>query len=153
MKRQWLKRLLIGSAIILVVLVVAAVGVRSLLRGMLEGKSVHKLQATALRKERLHFDEQNHSYIDDVNFTWNEPAHRVNYNPGDDEWRVYYTITTFDAMDEPNSSRLLQIEIRRVANGKQRFTILGKQEFDRLNAGDILTLNYQRFSDDEVMIW
>ena len=76
MKRQWLKRLLIGTAITLVVLVVAAVGVRSLLRGMMEGKSVHKLQATVIRKEHLHFDEQNHSYVDDVNFTWNEPVRK-----------------------------------------------------------------------------
>jgi hypothetical protein len=153
MKRQWLKRLLIGTAITLVLLVVAALGVRSLLRGMMEGKSVHKLQATVVRKEHLHFDEHNYSYVDDVNFTWTEPAHRVNYKPGDDEWRLYYRITAFDSMDEPNSARLLQLEQKRVDNGKHRFTILNEQDFNRLNAGATLTLNYQRFSDDEVMIW
>jgi hypothetical protein len=153
MKRTWLKRLAVGSAIVFVLLIIAALGVRSMLRGVSKGKSVHDLRATVMGKEHLHFDERNHSYIDDVNFTYYEPAHRVEYKPGDDEWRVYYRITSLDPMDEPNSTRVLQLEQKRVANGKNRFTILSKPEFDRLNAGDNLSLKYQRFSDDELMIW
>ena len=114
---------------------------------------MHELSASVVRKEHLHFDETNHSYIDDVNFTYTENAHRVEYRPGDDEWRVYYDIQCFDPMDGANSSRLLEIERKRLSDGKHRFTILSRAEYDRLNSGDTLTLKYQRFSDDEVMIW
>src|SRR5436853_3664153 len=85
MKRTWLKRLAVGLAVGFVLLIVAALGVRSMLRGVLKGKSVHELRATVTGKEHLHFDERNHSYIDDVNFTYDEAAHRVDYKPGDED--------------------------------------------------------------------
>lgn len=153
MKRHWIKWSL---GIVAGVAIVAALGVialRSWERQVLETKSVRELTVSVMRKEHVRFDEKNSSYIDDVNFTWHEKAHRVERRPGDEEWRVYYEIYSFDPTDEPTSSRLLEAEKQRVANGKWRFTILSREKYEQLNVGDKIHLKYQRFSDGEVMIW
>lgn len=69
------------------------------------------------------------------------------------EWDEEKAAANLDSTDEPASSPAMQAEKKRVASGKIRFTILTKDKYDRLNPGDTFTLKYQRFSDDELMIW
>jgi hypothetical protein len=44
-------------------------------------------------------------------------------------------------------------ERKRVAAGKLRTAIVPKDRYDKINVGERIFVNYQRFSDSDLMTW
>jgi hypothetical protein len=112
---------------------------------VLEQKIVRETTATVKGKDYVRFDEANHSY-------WHEDGYRVERRPGDEEWRIYYQIDSFDQIAEPVRSRLLDLEMDRVTRGNLRYSIMGKEQYERIEVGDKLNIGWQWFGDDKIQI-
>jgi uncharacterized protein YaiE (UPF0345 family) len=110
-----------------------------------EQKAVRTGVGIVIRKEYVKFDESNHSYqhID---------GYPVVRRPGDEEWRVYYQIQSFDGIAEPFRSRLLLAEKDLTANRGRRFTIVSKEQYDKIKVGDELKVSWRWRGDDKVEI-
>src|SRR5262245_25041078 len=70
---------------------------------VVEHKSARNTTGTVVGKEYVKFDEINHFYLD-------EEGNRIDRQPGDEDWRIYYYIDNFNQIAEPMRSRLLESE-------------------------------------------
>jgi hypothetical protein len=154
MKKRWLR----WTVIILVgVALCATLGfaaLQSLERRMMEAKSVRELSGIVKGKGYRKFERDNAARVENGQYFYiNEEGREVQRYPGDEDWLVYYEVDRFDPNHEPTSSRLLENERKRVANGKLRACIVRKERYDQMNVGDRIYASYQAFGDGEVMIW
>jgi len=152
------KRLMTWTVIILIgVALLATLGLIALLsleRRMLEAKSVRELSGIIRGKDYRKFEKENAARVENNKYFYiDEEGREVQRRPGDEDWLIYYEIDRFDPTNEPMSSRLLENEKKRVANGKLRACIARKERYDQLDVGDRIYASYQAFSDGEVMIW
>lgn len=133
------KRRIIVFAVIAVLLLISPLIVRKVLKGLetavIRNIGSRSATATAIRKEYVRFDEKNHVYVD-------EDGISIKRRAGDEEWRVYYQINRFDDIEPSTASRLLKAEEERNAKGKQRFTILNKDQYDYIQVGDELSVTW-----------
>jgi hypothetical protein len=110
-----------------------------------DAKIAHEATAIVKRKEHVRYDEINHSFMDD-------DGNSIEREPGDEEWRVYYQIVEFRGFDESTCKRLLKAEEDRAGSGKLRYTILFKDEYNKVDIGDTLTVIYQRITNNRLII-
>lgn len=115
---------------------------------LISAKAFRQTSATVTKKEYIRFDEMNHSYITDL-------GQRVDVQPGDQQWRVYYEFDNFDQFEEPFRSRLVQLEKKRISEGKLRFSFKNfndRRWYDSVEVGDKLVVSYKPYSDGEIEI-
>jgi len=110
-----------------------------------EQKTVRPGTGIVTKKELVKFDESNHSYshID---------GYEVIRKPGEEEWRVYYQIENFDQIAEPIRSHILLAERELTTNRGSRFTIVSKEQYDKIEVGDELKVSWRWRGDDKVEI-
>jgi len=139
MKGRIGKKWVIAFVVIAVFLVISPLIASKVIKGIetaiIRGKAARSATATAIRKEHIRFDEKNHVYV-------NENGISIARRAGDEEWRVYYQINRFADIEQSIASRLLKAEEERNAKGKQRFTILNKDQYDYLQVGDELSVTW-----------
>lgn len=112
---------------------------------LLKHKVVRDTTATVIGKKHVQFDELNHSYLHD-------DGYRVERQPGDEEWRIYYQIDNFDQISEPERTRLLVAEKERAEKGKPRYDIASKEAYDGIKEGDKLDIGWQWVNDNKIII-
>ena len=110
-----------------------------------EQKTVRAGTGIVTGKEHVKFDESNHSYF-------HVDGYKVIKKPGDEEWRVYYRIENFDQIAEPIQSRILLAEKELTTNRGLRFTIVSKEQYDKIEVGDELKISWRWRGDDKVEI-
>jgi len=96
-------------------------------------------------KELVKFDESNHSYF-------HIDGYKVIRKPGDEEWRVYYRAENFDQIAESIRSHILLAEKELTSNRGSRFTIVSKEQYDKIKVGDELKISWRWRGDDKVEI-
>jgi hypothetical protein len=117
-------------------------------KSLITAKMYHQTTATAVKKERVKFDEKNHTYKSDS-------GNPIEVSPGDEQWRVYYEIDNFDQYEEPLRSRLVGAERKRISEGRPRFRFHAYNDrswYDSVQVGDKLLVTYKAFSDGEIEI-
>jgi len=112
---------------------------------MIESKTAHEGIATVKEKKHVRFDETNHSYVNGYN-------DRIEAQPGEEQWRVYYVIDNFDHLDEPLLSHVLQKETERADKLGMRFAANSKKWYDVIELEDKLEVTYRAFSNGEVEV-
>lgn len=112
---------------------------------IIEGKSARSAKAHVTRKAYLQFDEKNRTYL-------NEDGFPVEKKLGEEEWRIYYRITGFEAVEKDVESNLLKTEEERIASSKLRFTIVNKSQYDYIHEGDELTISWRWLGRDKIQI-
>lgn len=112
---------------------------------LIKRKMFRPTTATVTKKEHVVFDAKNHSYISDL-------GDRIEVHPGDEQWRVYYEFDNFDQIEEPERSRLMQLEKKRISEGRPRFHFNSKEWYDSVKVGDKLIVSYKPYSDGEIEV-
>jgi hypothetical protein len=104
--------------------------------------------ATVVRKEVVKFDERNHSYT-------NDHGDRVEAQPGDTQYRVYYKHDEFNGYEEPFRGQLMQAEGKRISEGKPHFAWKNYNDrswYDTIQVGDKLIVSYRAYSDGYIEV-
>ena len=154
MKRRWLK----GTLLVVITLaLLSAVGVaalRSWERALLDGKAVRELSGIVKSKGYRKFTKENATQVEGDQFLyWDEElGHLVQRYPGDEDWLLYYEVESFEATDDLGS-RLMANERQRIAAGKRHTAIVPKEQYDKIDVGQRIYVNYQRFSNLRVTTW
>ncbi len=115
---------------------------------LIEAKMFRQTTATVTRKEYVKFDETNHFYIGDL-------GDRIEGRPGDEQGRVYYEFDNFDQIEEPMRSRLMQLEKKRISEGRPRFWFKNfndRRWYDSVEVGDKLLVSYRPLSSGEIEV-
>jgi hypothetical protein len=112
---------------------------------IVRNKVARSATATVIRKEYIQFDEKNPVYVDENGIS-------IKRHAGDEEWRVYYNINTFDDIEQLIANKLIKAEEERNAKGKQRFRILTKDQYDYIQVGDKLSVTWCRPDGSEIEI-
>ena len=141
------KKWIIAVAVVVVLL---PLGYRALLvlgdyinDKLIDAIGFHETGATVIRKEIVKFDETNHSYL-------NDHGDRIEAQPGGSQYRVYYKYDEFNGYDERFTSKLMQFEERRLAEGNPHFAWKNyddKSLYDTVQVGDKLIVTYRAYSD------
>ena len=134
-----LRRWILAAATLASVATVGYYAVRSLdqrLADNFEHKLVRETTATVVKKEHVQFDKSNNSYQ-------HEDGYTVFREAGAEEWRIYYLIDNFDQIPDPLRSALLKAEQERADEQRPRFTIVSKDQFDAIKAGDKLNVGWR----------
>ena len=132
-------------AIALLVAVAFVLGIAEYVKQLTGAIVTHEATGIVRHKEYVRYDETHHSFVDD-------DGDRIERRPGDEEWRVYFEIVSLKGFDEHTARRLRDAEEQRVADGKMRYTILFKDEYDKVDPGDLLTVIYQRITNSRLII-
>jgi hypothetical protein len=137
----------VPARLLVAFLVVLSIGlvVAAYIKHLADAKIAHEATAIVRGRDLVRYDETHHSYVDDEGVC-------IDRQPGDDEWRVYYEIISFRGFDEHTAKRLREAEEQRVADGRMRYTILFKDEYDKVDLGDLLTVIYQRITNSRLII-
>ena len=138
--------------LILVVVVAVAVLAACLVVGYalsrLRGQGVHTTTAVVKAKEYIRYDENHHTYVDDLGQT-------LQALPGTEEWRVYYQIDNFDQVPEPKRSQLWQSEEARIKKFGFRYHYYStpeKASYDKAQVGDRLDVLYHYIGNEKEIL-
>jgi len=147
-RKKWIVAVII--AVVLVPLgycVLLALGDR-FNRNLIDAVGFREGTATVVRKEVVKFDERNHSYT-------NDHGDRIEAQPGDIQYRVYYKHDEFKAYEEPLRSQLIQAEDKRISEDKPHFAWKNYNErswYDTVQVGDKLIVSYRAYSDGYIEV-
>jgi hypothetical protein len=140
-----LPRWFVAAGAVVLVIGVAYVGLREYQKNVLARITVREAFGTVRGKEYLRFDEANRSYVTDR-------GTQIEVRPGDEQWRIYYQIDSFNRLDDSLRSHLLRAEKERVVAGRFRFWIESKEWCEGTEAGDRLTIRYQWHGGDDIEV-
>ena len=107
--------------------------------------TLRETTATVIGKQYVRFDEPNPSYDDGSG----DP---ITVKPGDEQWRVYYLIDSFDSLDNSVRARLLRDEEQRKASNRSRFRFKSREWYEKIEIGDKLRVLYQWHGGNSVDI-
>lgn len=113
---------------------------------LISEKSYHETNATVTRKEAVKFDQQNHSFINDL-------GDRVEARPGDEQYRIYFHFDEFKGYDEPFQSQLVNAEKKRIVEGRPLFVWKNYNDrslYDTVQVGDKLIVTYKAYGDNKI---
>jgi hypothetical protein len=140
-------------AVILIVVVAVAVSAACLVvsntfNRLHAAKAVRITTAVVKAKEHVWYDEDHHTYVDDLGQT-------LEALPGTEEWRVYYEIDNFDQVPEPKRSQLWQSEEARIKKFGLRYHYYSTPEkatYDKAQVGDRLEVLYHDIGDEKEIL-
>jgi hypothetical protein len=115
-------------------------------KSLISEKEYHETVATVTRKEAIKFDQQNHSFINDL-------GDRVEARPGDEQYRVYFHFDEFKGYEEPFRSQLVSAENKRIIEGSPLFVWKNYNDrslYDIVQVGDKLIVTYKAYSDSKI---
>ena len=112
---------------------------------IIEHKRTHVTSGTVVNKEHIRFDENKLSYV-------RPDGIAVKREPGDEEWRVYYEIDSFEPVDESTRTRLSTAEKTRLENSGPRFSIFTKRAYDDVTIGNKLQVRWRWLGDERIEI-
>jgi hypothetical protein len=113
-----------------------------------EAKKIRTTTAVVKSKDYVHFDEKNHSYVNNL-------GEIVQVSPGTEQWRIYYQIDNFDQVPEPKRSELLRSEEARIKQFGFRFYPLSapdKTVYDKAQVGDHLEVRYRYVGNEKEIV-
>jgi hypothetical protein len=141
-KKGWL---LIGLTVGVLFITFGYYKLRQANKQMIESKTAHEAIATVKEKNHVVFDETNHSYVNGYN-------DRIEVQPGEEQWRVYYVIDDFNHLAEPLRDHVIQKEDQRTSELGMRFVANSKKWYDVIEVGNKLEVTYRAFRDGEVEV-
>lgn len=111
-------------------------------------QGVHTTTAVVKAKEYVRYDENHHTYVDNLGQT-------LEALPGTEEWRVYYQIDNFDQVPGPKRSQLWQSEEARIKKFGFRYHYYSTSEkpsYDKTQVGDRLEVLYHYIGDEKEIL-
>ena len=85
-------RWFVAAGAVVLVIGVTYFGLREYEKRVLARITVREATGTVRGEEHVRFDEANRSYVTDR-------GTQIEVRPGDEQWRIYYEITSFDRLD------------------------------------------------------
>lgn len=110
-----------------------------------EEKAVHKTTAVVTGKVYVRYDEGNHVYQ-------HYDGYLVERRAGDEEWRIYFRIESFDQLEDSQRSELMRLEMQRFLEGNVRYRIKDRAWYEGINVGDKITVLYRPWSDNTIEV-
>ena len=142
------RRIVILLAVVAGLAALGAYGYYTLIKAQkdfIESKGVRTATARVTDKKFVRYDEHNRTYVSDY-------GDRVEMQPGQEQWRVYYQIEDFGFINEPRRSRVIEAEKKRVAEFGPRFTY-SVPWYDSIKVGDKLEIGYRAFKNGDIQVW
>ena len=119
--------------------------VKNFEKNLRESKIHATTTATVKKKDYVRFSQTHNSYVNDL-------GQRIEMQPGQEQWRVYYEFDNFDQIDQPRRSSLLQAEQQRLGTKGLRFTAKSKQWYEKIEAGDKLEVLYHPIGNNKIEV-
>jgi hypothetical protein len=149
------RNLILTAAIICMASLLGPFVAKELLRKLdqwiLDGKMVHEAQGRVVKKEYVKFNETNNVYKSN-----NGTA--IEAKIGEEHWRIYFKIDSFDyvgeskKIDESLKEILEKAEEKRCQDGNYHYTIQDKEAYDRTEIGDKLAVSWQRIGGNQMQV-